>query len=162
MKISIESRLDEVRSSLDKVVAESKWLELDILRALGRGVVREAKAAYKTMFRKRTGEFYRAIKAKTSKDKHAVYVLSDATNPKTNARYPIVLARGVTIKAKRVKMLTFGIDGKWVRRKAVSLPARDWLEGPGKRYLDSPASSADIEKVIQKTIDKLRAKGVLE
>ena len=72
-----------------------------------------------------------------------------------------MLARGATILPKKGKTLTFmGRDG-WVRLYQTTLPARDWIVGPAMLYLRGPQMHEDIDRVVQKKLDKLRAKGVI-
>ena len=145
--ISIEAKLDAIHQALDQVADETQYLDIDILRKLGRGVVRKSKQRYLEILHKRTKTFYNSIRATTSKRKRVTVVTSDATNPQTGARYPWILAAGKRMEPRTGKTITF--------------PAFDWINRPGNQYMASNQADDDIESVIEYTLKKLKEKGVL-
>lgn len=163
--VTLTTEFDAVHQALEEVKEYTKYIDRDILQELGRQSVRVIKRDYPLHFRKRTGLLYKSITSKFSRDKKSVIITSTATNlaqgSKGGARYGWVLARGATILPKKGKTLTFmGRDG-WVRLHKVVLPGRDWIVGPAMSYLHGPQVVDDIDKVVQKKLDKLRAKGVI-
>lgn len=162
--ISIEPKLDALRDGLKEIEQYTKYLDLDILRKLGSGVVKKSKSEYSNTLRKRTGRMYKGIYSYTKRRSKEQIVTNDATNPPTSGgiRYPWVLAHGATIKPKNAKVLTFMTpDGKWRRAHSVIIPSFDWVERPGNKYMSSLQADDDIEYVVQKKIDQLKKKGVL-
>lgn len=156
--VNISSDMEEIKNAFAEVREYTKYLERDVLSEVGRGVVRAVKKAYPF---KRKGDLYRGIKSTLTKDKKSVYVSSYAKNEKTNTKYGWVLARGATIKPKKQKVLTFQVDGKWVRSHGTLIKAHDWIAAPGRAYIGSQAFEDDIEKVINRKIEQLKKKGVL-
>lgn len=162
--ISIEPKLDALHEGLQEIEQYTKYLDLDILRKLGSGVVKKSKSGYSGLLRKRTGRMYKGIYSYTDRGKKQQVVTNNATNPPTSGgvRYPWVLAHGATIQPRNGKMLTFITpDGKWRRAHSVIIPSFDWLERPGNQYMSSLQADDDIEYVVQKKIDQLKKKGVL-
>lgn len=145
--ISIEGKLDAIHKGLDAVKDETKYLDLDILRKLGRGAVSASKRRYLDILHKRSKNFYNSIKATTSTKKKITVVTSNASNPKTGARYPWVLAAGNRLDPRSGKTLTFG--------------PFDWVERPSNQYMSSNKADDDIEYVINYAINQLKKKGIL-
>ena len=160
--IDLVAKLEAIHRGLDAVEDETKYLDIDILRRLGRGVVSASKSRYRSLLSRRSGTMYRGIKAVTWPRKRMTMVSNVAADERTKVRYPFVLAHGATIAPKHKKALTFKIGDKWVRtRKTVTLPVFDWIERPGNQYMWSNKADDDIEKVVLYAIEKLKKKGVL-
>jgi len=163
--VSIKAEMQEVREALDYVADYTKYIHRDVLQELGRQAVRVIKRNYPLVLHKRTGMLYKGISSKFTRDKNAVIVTSNARDMtkgyKGGTRYGWVLAKGATITPKKGKTLTFMGQNGWVRLHKLVLPGRDWIEGPAMSYLRGPQMHEDIDKVVQKKLDKLRAKGVI-
>ena len=95
----------------------------------------------------RNGSFYSYISGKkTSKDGRI-------------ARYGYMLASGYSITAKDPhKYLTFNINGKWVKKKSVTVAPRDFMEEPIDRYMMSGDLKARIDKAFDKQLEKVAKK----
>jgi len=163
--VTLTTEFDAVHQALEEVKEYTKYIDRDILQELGRQSVRVIKRDYPLHFRKRTGLLYKSITSKFSRDKKSVIITSNATNlaqgSKGGTRYGWVLAKGATITPKKGKTLTFMGQNGWVRLHKLVLPGRDWIVGPAMSYLRGPQMHEDIDKVVQKKLDKLRAKGVI-
>ena len=156
--VMVEADISEVKLSLQGLETYTKWLDSDILRALGSGAVRQVKKEYP--FRKRTGELYRSISARFAKGKKEIVISAPATDPTNKQRYGFILVHGVTIRPKNGKTLTFDTLGKWMRKHEVVIPGRDWIDGPAKNWVESE-KDATIQKVIDKTLTRLEKKGII-
>jgi hypothetical protein len=169
--VSIEGKLDAIHEGLKEVDQYMKYLDLDILRALGRGVVQRSKQRYRMLFTKPARKnspgydnkkhMYDGIYSYQNKRRKQQVVTNQATDEKTGVRYPWVHAAGARIEPKKAKVLRFQIDGKWVSSHGVTLPVRDWVERPGNQYMASEQADDDIEKVIERKIAQLKKKGIL-
>lgn len=159
--VVIEGKLDAIHEGLKDIAEYTKYIDLDILRALGRGVVRRSKREYLTKLKKRTGTMYKGIYSYQNKRRKQQVVTNQATDEKTGVRYPWVLAAGARIEPKAAKALRFQIDGKWISSHGVTIAPRDWVNRPGNQYMASEQADDDIEKVIERKIAQLKKKGIL-
>lgn len=163
-KITVD--MEPIKKALNDIDDQYKrYVERDILLALARGAAREVKRKYSSMLNKRSGNLYRSVKAGLAKNKKSAYVTSNASKPYGNGktvRYGWVLARGANVKQKKAKALRFQVDGKWVAKHSVTIPPREWITMPGNAYLHSADAQAAIDKVLNRWVEKMRAKGVLE
>lgn len=162
--VSIKVDLDEIKRGLQEFENEAPYLEADILQKVGQGAVRAAKRGYGNALEKKSGKLYRGIKYKVNKNKHLVTIASYAAHIdryNKSVKYGFALARGATIKAKHHKTLVFQIGGKWIREQSVLLKRYDWLSPPINQYLAGSDYDADIQKGIDKSIAKLKRKGVI-
>lgn len=144
--ISIEAKLEAIHKGLDAVADELPYLDKDILRRLGRGVVQKSKQRYKEVLKKRTGLFYNSIKPVYSRRLKAMVVSASAESPR-GVRYPFVLAHGFRNEPRTGRKVFFG--------------ERDWIERPGRQYMWSEKADDDIEYVINYALEKLKKKGVI-
>lgn len=144
--ISIEAKLEAIHKGLAAVDDELKYLDKDILRKLGRGVVQKSKQRYREVLQKRTGKFYNSIKPVYSNRLKAMVVSASAESER-GVRYPFVLARGFRREPRTGRKVVFG--------------ERDWIERPGRQYMWSEKADDDIEYVINYAIEKLKKKGIL-
>lgn len=148
--INIEAKLDAIHRGFEDVADILKPARLDkyILSRLGAGVKKQAKRAVKSLVNQRTGAMYRGVYSYYNRAKRQQIVTNNATSATSGARYPWILAAGHRKDPRTGRVLTFGIQ-------------RDWVEGPGKRYLWSEKADDDIEKVLNRELEKLKKKGVL-
>lgn len=159
VRVMVDADISEVKLSLQGLETYTKWLDSDILRALGTGAARQVKKEYP--FKKRTGALYRSVGAHFAKGKKAIVISAPATDPRNSQRYGFILARGATIRPKNGKTLTFDTLGKWMRKHEVVIPGRDWIAGPAKSWVESE-KDATIQKVIDKTLARLEKKGIIK
>lgn len=149
--IEFEAKLEAIHKGFEEVSDILKPDKLDkyILSRLGAGVKTQARRAIKSLVRQRTGAMYKGVYTYFNRAKKQQVVTNNATKgegPKA-ARYPWILAAGHRLDPRSGKTLTFG--------------ERDWVEGPGNRYLWSNKADDDIEKVLNRELEKLKKKGVL-
>lgn len=148
--INIEAKLDAIHEGFAEVADVLKPEKLDkyILSRLGAGVKTASRRAIKQLVKQRSGAMYKGVYSYYNKSKRQQIVTNNATSATSGARYPWILAAGHRKDPRTGRVLTFGIQ-------------RDWVEGPGKRYLWSEKADDDIEKVLNRELEKLKKKGVL-
>lgn len=148
--INLEPKLEAIHEAFADVadVLSPQKLDRYILSRLGAGVKTVARKSAKQLVTQRTGAMYRGVYSYYNKAKRQQFVTNNATNPASGARYPWILAAGHRRDTRSGKMLSFG--------------ERDWIEGPGNRYLYSNKADDDIEKVVNRELDKLKKRGVLK
>lgn len=149
--ISIEPKLEAIHKGFAEVsdVLRPDKLDKYILSRLGAGVKSQARRAIKGLVQQRTGNMYKGVYTYFNRAKKTQIVTNSAQRgegPKAG-RYPWILATGHRKDPRSGRVLTFGV--------------RDWVEGPGKRYLWSEKADDDIEKVLNRELEKLKKKGVL-
>lgn len=142
----------------DGLEKEEKRVTRAILSGVGTTSKNKAKRAYKSMLGMRTGNLYRSIKRKVTKDGKHVVISSEALSL-NNKLYGYALAKGSTITAKNGEYLTFKVNDQWVKVKSVKLPEKDFISDPIKKYIDSPAYERQIDKILDKQLEKLEKKG---
>lgn len=150
--IHIQQKLEAIHEGFKELDFALKPEKLDkyILSRLGAGVRTEARRAVKRLVVNRTGAMQKGVYTYYDKKKREQVVTNNAQRIGTNgkpARYPWILAAGKRLDTRSGKMLHFG--------------ERDWVEGPGNKYVWSNKADDDIEKVINRELDKLKKKGVL-
>jgi len=155
MRVSIEADLQGARLALAGLEEYTKYLHRDILRAVATGAVREIKAEFP--FKKHSGELYRRTVYHLTRDGHAAIITNEAKNEQ-GVKYGFVLIRGATIKPKHKKALYFG-DGIFVKK--VLLTKHDWIVAPAKKFVESGAREAAVQKAIDKALNRLEKKGVI-
>lgn len=71
--------------------------------------------------------------------------------------YGIALGKGYTLEAKDPdKYLTFiGTDGKWAKKKSVTIPKRPWISDPAERAAMSTEIVAKMNDTVAKYLKKL-------
>lgn len=149
--INLEPKLEAIHEAFRDVADTLSPDKLDkyVLSRLGAGVKTTARRSVKQLVKQRTGAMYRGVYSYYNRAKRQQIVTNNATrgDGRTAARYPWILAAGHRLDTRSGKTLSFG--------------ERDWIEGPGNRYLYSNKADDDIEKVIEREIEKLRKRGVL-
>lgn len=149
--INIEAKLDAIHRGFEEVsdVLKPEKLDKYILSRLGAGVRTQAKRAVRSLVRQRSGAMYKGVFTYYNRAKKQQIVTNNAQRGegRGGVRYPWILAAGHRLDPRSGKTLTFG--------------ERDWVEGPGNRYLWSEKADDDIEKVLNRELEKLKKKGVL-
>lgn len=148
--INIEAKLDAIHEGFAEVadVLRPEKLDKYILSRLGAGVKTKARREVLVVTKRRTGAMYKGVYSYYNRAKRQQIVTNNATSATSGARYPWILAAGHRKDPRTGRVLTFGIQ-------------RDWVEGPGRRYLWSEKADDDIEKVLNRELEKLKKKGVL-
>lgn len=153
MIINIETKLDAIHNGLSELDDYLKPATLDrkILSRLGARVKSDSKKAVRALVTQRTGAMYKGVFTYYNRLMRQQVVSNnaqrDAGKFKKAGRYPWILAAGHRLDPRSGKMLSWGF--------------RDWVEGPGIRYMRSERADDDIEKVLNRELEKLKKKGVL-
>lgn len=150
--VNVKADVDEAMSMLENLNGNRKSMRRRILSGIGTAVKQHVKSRYSAMLHKRSRTLYKSVTAKVFKSGAAVKISPRAE--RENRLYGYALAKGSTIEAKDSDFLTFKIGEKWVRKKAVTLKPRDWIESPAKQYLSSSAYRERLERLVQKEIDR--------
>lgn len=72
--------------------------------------------------------------------------------------YGYALAKGFTITAKNDKYLTFQVDGKWKKKKQVTVAKRPFVIEPADRAAHSQEIVKRMEGTVTKELEKLEKK----
>lgn len=156
--ISLKAELDETTNMLDIMDSEKHQIRKNVLRAVGNSAARNIRKGYKGLLHKRSGALYKGIKKKMTRSGKAVVITSYARAAGSGYYYAGSHTKGSTIKAKSKDFLTFKIGDKWIRKKEVKLPVRDFIVEPVERYLGSPNVKKDMDRQLQKEIDRMERK----
>jgi hypothetical protein len=159
--ISIETDLKQVMSAFDALDKQAPKIQRNLLAGIGSKAVSIVKKSYSMSLKKGSGNLYKNIKRMVVRNNNAVVVASKALS-ENKSFYGFALAKGSTIKAKNQEYLTFKIGDKWFKKHSIKLPERDWFQKPIDEYIGSAAYDAQMEKLLQKEIDKLFKKGILQ
>jgi len=146
--IRLEAKLESIHEGFSQIsdILSPDKLDKFILSRLGAGVKTQARRMARQLVKQRTGAMYRGVYSYYNKRRHEQIVTNNATGA-TGGRYPWILAAGRRLDPRSGRTITFG--------------ERDWVDGPGKRYLWSNKADDDIEKVLTRELAKLKKKGVL-
>lgn len=151
--VIIEQKLDAIHEAFKEVsdVLSPAKLDKFILSRLGYGVKTKARQSVRVLVKQRSGAMYKGVYTYYNKKKNQQIVTNNAARAgvlgKKDGRYPWILAAGKRLDPRSGRTLILG--------------ERDWVEGPGNRYLYSNKADDDIEKVLERELKKLQAKGVL-
>ena len=150
--IYIKSDLDQAMKMLSELEGNKDKMRRRILSGVGVAVKGKVKKAYRGFFRRQTGTLYKSIKSRVTRNGKAVIV--SPTAKKGDVKYGYVLAKGTTIKPKKHDFLSFNIGGKWIRAHSVTLPERDWVEGPAKKFLGGSEMKERLDVLVQREITR--------
>lgn len=158
--ISLEAELSECYRLLDGLTHNHKTVRKYIMRAASTGGRQYVKRNYRSVLHKRSGTLYKSITSYVDSSGYKIIFTNNANSGKPTskdgrlARYGFMLASGYDIKPKAGnKVLTFNINGKWVRKHSVTVQPKDFTESPVDRYFDSADCSARMEQATQKQVD---------
>lgn len=157
--VQIQTEFQLVEELLKNLGKQGKSISRYVLRNIGRITKNKIKKSYNIYLHKQSGDLYKSIKSYQSKRALYNVISANATDDKSKVRYAYVLASGSTIQAKNKKYLTFNVNGKWVKKKSVKIPANDFMETPATKYLKSTQMKQDMDKYLQKKLDQLEKKG---
>lgn len=157
MVVDVRTDFHKVHYTLEVAGLEIGKIQKKILTGVGTKAKNAAKRAYGATLQKRTGRLHDSLIRVVSKSGEKVSVYSPAArNTQSRAnRYGFILASGARILPKAGKVLTFKVDGRWVRSHGVTVPARDWIAPAIQAYLNSPTYSNDINRTLDKEIKKI-------
>lgn len=159
--IELQADFEDVYDQLDELGKKRRQIVRYVLSNVTRLTKNKIKKDYNLYLHKKSGNLYKHIKSKLYRNLDWSYIISDARGS-NNVGYPFVLAAGAEIKPKKEDgCLTFQIDGKWIRKKSVTIPARDYINAPAKKYLGSSEMKKDMDFYLQKKLDALESKGVI-
>ena len=162
--ISIRADVDECVMFFDNLGKSEKSISKAIMTEVGKGGKQAAKKNYPSVLNKRTGKLFKSIVYKTYKNGKTVIFSANADSGKKTskdgrlARYGYMLASGYTITAKKDGWLTFFADNEWHKVKEVTVTARDFMEKPIDRYMDSGELRQRIDKAFDKQLEKVAKK----
>lgn len=159
--ISIETDFKDILEIFEEIKGASPKIQRSILAGLGSRAVSLIKKSYASSLKKRSGNLYKDIKRRVTRQGDAV-VISSNTHAANGVMYGFALAKGVTITARKANYLTFKIDDKWIKAKSVRLLPRDWVSGPVESFIDSADYDNRIDMLIEREIKKLQKKGLIE
>ena len=134
-------------------------IQKKILSSVGTGGRQAIRKAYRSLLKRRTGTLYKSIKSYVRRNGSAVVFTNTADSGKNTGkggkrgRYGFMLASGYTIQPKGEHLLTFNINGKWIRKHSVTVRAKDFTEGPVERYAESMDCKNRMDTALQKQVD---------
>lgn len=173
--VSIETYIDQAMAVFDGLEVNSDQIQKRLMRTTGAGARNYAKRNFKVLH-SRTGTLKKSISYRLGSKGDYVVITNNATSGKAtsrrellsrgprarsrtgigvarDARYGFMLAHGYVSTAKTSRGLTFNINGKWVTKHQVIVPAKDWIEPPVDRYVDSSELQDRLDKELQRQID---------
>lgn len=147
--ISVQPKLEAIREGFKDVADVLKPEKLDkyILSRLGAGVKTMSRRAVKQLVKQRSGAMYKGVYSYYNKGKRQQIVTNNAQSAR-GVRYPWILAAGKRMEPRTGHMVNIGV--------------RDWVERPGNQYIASNKADDDVEKVLNREIEKLRKRGVIK
>lgn len=153
--LSVEADIREPIAFLRELGGKEKTVMRHILSGVGTSAKNEAKRAYRPSgFSKRSGELYKSITKKVLRSGKGVLVEAKARN-KNNVFYGYALSKGSLIKAKDEKLLTFQIDGKWIRKHEVKLTETNFIVAPVEKYLTSKEFRERLDVLVEREVKKI-------
>lgn len=158
--LSIQADLSEAMEAFKDLEERMPKIQRSMLAGIGSKAASFAKKRYSMELKKRSGNLYKNLKRVVTKRGDAVVIYSKAIS-ENKISYGFVLAKGAIIEAKDGN-LKFQINGKWITKKKVEIKPRDWLVKPVDQFIGSNDYHAQIDRLIQKEVDKLFKKGILK
>jgi len=158
--VSIETELSAAMQLFDGLEKESPKIRRRLLTGVGTSVKNRAKKQARQLLKKRSGNLFNSIKRRVVKSGKAV-VIDAKARAANQVFYGYALAEGSKIVAKNEPYLHFKIEDKWVRVHEVQLPTKDYIVQPANKYLGSVEYRQQLDRLIQKEVDKLEKKGIV-
>lgn len=147
--VNIETDVKEAVAVFDGLDVNRKKISEKLVKSVASGAKTHIKRNYGRTLKKVSGELYREIRlTKYNRRRESQAVTNTAE--KKGVRYGWVLAAGATIEAKNREFLTFKVGDKWYRKHSVTIQSHDFIEGPGKRWVESPQGKVRLEKEMEK------------
>lgn len=152
--VDLQADLSECTRFVDELGYESKYIQRDLLKAIGQKCRTKAKTNYRKQgFTRDTNKLYNSITYGLNRRKDTLFISANA-RAKDNVRYGYVLAAG------HRRVMVKNDYGNWVSSGQIVRFRRpfDIIEDPVKKYLDSTAFKTDMDKALQKKIEKIEKK----
>lgn len=162
--LSIRVEINDALLFFQNLDVNKTQISRGLLNTVGAGGKRAIKRSYPSVLHKRSGKLLKSIRYTTFRNGSQVIFSNSAQSDKKTdkrdvfARYGYMLASGYTIHAKYGDYLTFNINGKWVKKKSVTVGAKDFTEGPLLRYMASGELNRNLDETFQKQVDRLEKK----
>ena len=158
--ITVEADINEAMTVFESLDKGQNTIRRHLLAGVGTSAKNKAKTFAKSKIHKQSGALFKSFKRRVISHGKAVLIEAKA-RAANQVFYGYALAKGATIKAKHSDYLTFQVDGKWVKAHEVKLPERDYISEPVKKYIDSSECKQQMERLVQKELDKLEKKGIV-
>lgn len=156
MYITVNADIKEAMNVLEGFDKERPAIKKHLLGMSGQKTRSKVKKAYNSYLHKRSGNLYKSIHYYLYHNKKAAVVTVHGKSEKY--RYGFALAHGYDVEPKNGKVLTYQINGAWKRSHYVHVDARNFVEEPANRYLNSQEYRSDLDKKTQKEIDRIEKK----
>lgn len=148
--INIKADMDQAMVLLKELDTNERTMRKRILKGIGNEVKNVVKKDFRNHLKNKSGMLKKSIVAKISRRGDQVVVTNDADNK--GIRYGFALAKGFEITPKKAKTLTFKIGDKWIRKTSVTVPARDWFEGPAKHFMNSSSYQKKLDSLMEREV----------
>lgn len=161
IRVTAKASIDEAMDLIDGLnEKDAHNLKRGIVRTLGNNTAKAVRRGFNKELHVQSGNLRRSVKSSMSKKKNNVYaVISPKARASNLVFYGYALAKGTTIKPKEKKVLKFQIDGKWISKKRIVIPKKEWFAPSALSYLNSTQHKRDIDKYVAKRIEALEKKG---
>ena len=156
--IGIKAEISDAMAFFDGLDVNKKTIQKKILSSVGTGGKQAIRRNYRSVLKKRSGTLYKSIRSYVKRNASAVVFTNNADSGKNTGkggkagRYGFMLASGYDVEAKN-KLLTFYVDGKWHRMHHVHVDAKDFVQAPVERFVESLDCHNRMETALQKQID---------
>lgn len=141
-ELSMEIDTKEVEKALSGTTKSLKSIQKKTLSIIARGAIKQIKASIKSGTHKRTGELLKAYKYKAGKNGTAsIFPKALADGGSGNKIFP------------KASVLSYGHTGATRRAKSFTIKAVGFVQ-QGDQYIDSGAYVKDIDKMIDKELEK--------
>jgi phage gpG-like protein len=145
VKLSLQTDFAEVHRGLDGLGVEIKNINKKILRSLTTRAKTKVRQNFKQNLKTKSGAM---AKTAYSSAKNNVAGWVGMGSP-----FAMVHEAGKKITAKG-KFLAFKVDGKWIRTKAVTIPARPFFYPAVNGFVESAEFMEIINKVLSREITR--------
>jgi len=168
--ISIQADIDDALAFFDGLEVNQKQIQKRLLRTTGIGASKYAKKNFNAL-KSRTGKLKKSITYRLGKDGNYVVVTNTAESDNATARreitkrgklgaarkarYGFMLAHGFTnvSKSENRPMRFLASDGRWVSVYRYAVRARNWIEPPVDKYVNSYDLQLRLDAELQRQID---------
>lgn len=150
---SVEEDFSIIKKQLNEVGLEKNInrIQKTILRRLGSKSRTKVRQSLRSNFKRRTGSLSKSIGYKITRNNTAIISPKDGKNMmKAN-----VLEKGAFIRPKKGNYLTFQINGKWIRKRSITIEGRNWFHSAVDKFMKSSESQKLIEDTLYKEVDKI-------
>ena len=170
--IKLDENLEDVINILKSTLKQCNSLERKSMNAGGNYIAQQVRKSYSEYFPNKPREHEKPFKdaknLKRSIRKRqqrkpsltvTIWSYVHAYNPyspdQPKVLYGQAQAKGFTAVAKNDSYLTFQIDGKWVKKKQVTITPKPFVTQPGERAANSSEIQVKMEEAFMKEYDKI-------